>query len=154
MWIFGWKIMSMKGPCIAMASNGTRAWWTAGQPELMVILWNTSSSSQPDTLCNNAPASSVRICRYCYNTLNIHCVICQCITLNQITVTNYSASNTESWMCIPMYIPRNICMVHISLYSFWFGTGGFYPYPLGLLHWHWAIIRLPQCQWSNLEEYG
>ena len=22
-------------------------------------------------------------------------------------------------------------------------------YPSGLLHWHWAIMWLPQCQWSN-----
>ena len=25
--------------------------------------------------------------------------------------------------------------------------------PSGLLHWHWAILRLPQCLWSNSERY-
>ena len=27
-----------------------------------------------------------------------------------------------------------------------FGAGDFNPYPSGLLHWHWIIMKLPQCQ--------
>ena len=27
-------------------------------------------------------------------------------------------------------------------------TWSIYPYSSGLLCWHWAIVRLPQCQWS------
>ena len=39
------------------------------------------------------------------------------------------------------------------------GNDQFYPYSSGLLHWHWdnhtgAIIKLPQCKWSNLEWCG
>ena len=33
-------------------------------------------------------------------------------------------------------------------------TKWFYPYPSGLPYRHWAIIWLPQCQWSNPEKYG
>ena len=29
-----------------------------------------------------------------------------------------------------------------------------YPYSSGLLCWHWAIVRLPQCQWSKPDGYG
>ena len=28
-------------------------------------------------------------------------------------------------------------------------TWSIYPYSSGLLCWHWAIVRLPQCQWSK-----
>ena len=30
-----------------------------------------------------------------------------------------------------------------------FGSGWFYPYPSGLLHWYSVIVWLLQCQWSN-----
>ena len=33
--------------------------------------------------------------------------------------------------------------------SMWF----IYPYSSGLLHWHWRIIRLSWCLWSNPEWY-
>ena len=60
----------------------------------------------------------------------------------------------------------------------WFGIGWYYPYPSGLLHWHWsnhmiapvplnltqihqgyftgtgAIIWLPQHQWNNPQDMG
>ena len=33
-------------------------------------------------------------------------------------------------------------------------TWSIYPYSSGLLCWHWAIVRLPQCQWSKPDGYG
>ena len=32
-------------------------------------------------------------------------------------------------------------------------TWSVYPYSSGLLCWHWAIVRLPQCQWSKPDGY-
>ena len=32
-------------------------------------------------------------------------------------------------------------------------TWSVYPYSSGLLCWHWAIFRLPQCQWSKPDGY-
>ena len=40
----------------------------------------------------------------------------------------------------------SVCCVFL-----WLRTDWFYPYHSGLLHWHWAITWLPQCQWSNHE---
>ena len=33
-------------------------------------------------------------------------------------------------------------------------TWSIYPYSSGLLFWYWAIVRLPQCQWSKPDGYG
>ena len=44
-------------------------------------------------------------------------------------------------------------VIKICFVLFWFAAGQFYSYCSGLLHWHWGNHMMPQCQWSNPEEY-
>ena len=50
------------------------------------------------------------------------------------------------------YTTGNMHIVCVLLGLKWLGTGQFYPYLSGLLHWHWGNLRLPQCQWNNPEK--
>ena len=57
------------------------------------------------------------------------------------------------------YIPRNMHTVLLCFALLWLCnrnefTWSIYPYSSGLLCWHWAIVRLPQCQWIKPDGYG
>ena len=52
------------------------------------------------------------------------------------------------------YMPKWSTRFTLYCVSLWLATGQFYPYTSGLLHWHWKIIWLSQCQWPNPKAYG